>query len=72
MIVIEDGNGYAQGQAYDHDGNPQNRDLNITVFTDNDGTVIPYCKTTSGLGSLASWEGYWGQTFNATGTSLAA
>ncbi len=72
MSRVEDGNGYAQGQAYDHNGNPQNRDLNITVFSDNDGTVIPYCKTTSGLGSLSEWQGRGGQTFRATGRSLAA
>lgn len=72
MSRVEDGNGYAQGQAFDRNGNGQNRDLNITVFTDNDGTVIPYAKTTPGLGSLAHWEGYWGQTFKATGSSLAA
>ncbi len=72
MSRAEDGNGYAQGQAYDHNGNPQNRDLNITVFSDNDNTVIPYAKTTSGLGSLSDWAGVWGQTFKATGEGLAA
>ena len=68
----EDGNGYANGQAYDAAGNPRNMDLCICVFSDNDGTVIPYAKTTSGLGALTDWAGTWGQTFKATGGGLAA
>ena len=68
----DSGDGYADGQAYDKYGNPLNKDLNILVFSDNDGTVIPYMKTTGGLGGSTWWEWQWGQTFKATGDSLAA
>ena len=68
----EDGNGYTQGQAFDSGGNPRTMDLNITVFSDNDGTLLAYAKTTHGLGSLTGWAGTWGQTFRATGNGLAA
>ncbi|MBI4582863.1 MAG: carboxypeptidase regulatory-like domain-containing protein [Planctomycetes bacterium] len=71
----KDGNSYAGGQAFNSSGAPQNFDLNITVFSDSDGTAILYNKTTAGLGELR--DGYydrkWGQTFKAAlGTSLAA
>ncbi len=69
----EDGNGYAGGQAFDGSGNPQNKDLLITVFSDNDGTVVPYIDMTLGsVEDLAGSTGVWGQTFRATGASLAA
>jgi hypothetical protein len=68
----EDGNGYADGQAYDERGNPADYDLNICVFSDNDGTVIPYCATRADLSELTDWCGACGQTFKATGTGLAA
>lgn len=68
----DNGDGYAGGQAFDANGNPQNKDLCILVFSDNDGTVIPYMKTTGGMGSTTWWEWQWGQTFKATGEALAA
>lgn len=66
---------YSGGQAYDGAGRPLDCDLNVTVFSDNDGTAIILAKTTDGLGELR--DGYfdtrWGQTFRARmGTSLAA
>jgi len=70
---IEDGHGYAQGQAYDANGNPRNMDLLICVFSDNDGTIIPYIDTTIGnVEDLAGTAHTWGQTFRATGVALAA
>lgn len=70
---VEDGNGYAQGQAYDATGTPQNLDLLATVFSDNDGTVIPYIDMTPGnVEDLAGSAGVWGQTFRATSVALAA
>lgn len=68
----DNGDGYAGGQAYDKNGSPLNKDLNILVFSDNDGTIIPYMKTTGGLGARTWWEWQWGQTFKATGKALAA
>jgi hypothetical protein len=69
----EDGNGYALGQAYDAGGNPRNLDLLVTVFSDNDGTVIPYIDMTPGnVEDLAGGTGAWGQTFKATAAALAA
>ncbi|MGQ9651835.1 MAG: BACON domain-containing protein [Phycisphaerae bacterium] len=70
---VEDGNGYALGQAYDAAGNPRNLDLLVTVFSDNDGTVIPYIDMTPGnVEDLAGGTGVWGQTFRATSVALAA
>jgi hypothetical protein len=68
----DNGDGYALGRAYDRDGQPLNKDLLLLVFSDNDGTVIPYMKTTGLFGKQAWWEWQWGQTFKATGSSLAA
>lgn len=71
----KDASSYASGRAYNAGGAPQNFDLNITVFSDNDSTAILYNKTTEGLGDLrdGNFGGRWGQTFKATrGTSLAA
>ncbi len=68
----DNGDGYAGGQAFDANGNPLNKDLCVLVFSDNDGTVIPYMKTTGGMGTRTWWEWQWGQTFKATGEALAA
>lgn len=69
----EDGNGYALGAAYDANGNMQNVDLHATIFSDNDGTVVPYIDMTPGnVESLAGNTGTWGQTFKATGVALAS
>ena len=71
---LKDALSYPGGKAYDAAGAAQNYDLNVTVFSDSDGTVITYIKTTSELGELI--DGYyaarWGQTFKAIGSSLAA
>ncbi len=70
----KDGNSYANGRAYDANGNAQNFDLNITVFSDNDGTVVTMNKRTQGLGYMCD-DGFfgtrWGQTFTAKGKGLA-
>ncbi len=55
---VDGGDGYALGQAYDGAGNPQNMDLLITVFSDNDGTVVPYIDMT--LGSVEDLAGNTG------------
>ncbi len=70
----KDAQSYPDGSAYDSAGAAQGYDLNTTVFSDSDGTVISYIKTTSELGELID-EYYgtrWGQTFKAVGSSLAA
>lgn len=65
----------AKGRAYNGTGTAQNFDLNVLVFSDNDGTVVTMNKRTRGMGELKS-PGYfgtrWGQSFVARGTSLAA
>lgn len=66
---------YPYGQAYNHDGVPSNENLNVTVFSDNDGTIVTMNKRTPEMGELKSpnyWGTRWGQTFTARGTSLAA
>ncbi len=70
----KDGFSYEEGRAYNATGEAQNYDLNVTVFSDSDGTVISYCKRTLGLGELRDgfYGGRWGQTFTAKGNSLAA
>jgi hypothetical protein len=68
----DNGDGYAGGQAFDPDGIPLNKDLCVLVFSDNDGTILPYMKTTGGMGTRTWWEWQWGQTFKATGEALAA
>ncbi len=70
----KDAQSYADGRAHDSGGSPQGFDLNITVFSDADGTATLLNKTTEGLGELqdGNFAGRWGQTFVATiGTSLA-
>lgn len=70
----KDVNSYANGRAYDANGNAQNYDLNITVFSDNDGTIVTMNRRVTGLGYLCD-EGFfgtrWGQTFIAKGRGLA-
>jgi hypothetical protein len=71
----KDAQSYASGNAVHKDGRDESYDLNITVFSDNDGTAVLYAKTSVGLGELRDdfYAGRWGQTFRATqGSSLAA
>jgi hypothetical protein len=75
----KDANSYSQGTAYDANGVARPYDLNITVFTDpadggGDDTLVTHTRKSPGPGvfdgSLNSTT--WGQSFVATGTSLAA
>ncbi len=72
----DNGDGYAQGTAY-VGATAIGADLYACIGSDNDGTVIPYCKITN-LGNLPlkPGDGWWatdfGQTFRATASSLAA
>ncbi len=68
---IEDGNGYAGGQAFNAAGTGQNFDLYAIVFSDNDGTVVPYCSLEYEQGELAGWAGVWTQQIQAMGNGLA-
>ncbi len=70
----KDAQSYPDGRAYDAAGTAQDYDLNVTVFSDSDGTVVSYIKTTSELGELIDnyYGTRWGQTFKAIGSSLAA
>lgn len=68
---IEDGQGYAGGQAYNSAGQAQNYDLYAIVHSDNDGTVIPYCAQLSDGGDLAGWAGVWSQAIRAKGNGMA-
>ncbi|MDG2122490.1 MAG: hypothetical protein P8J87_02250, partial [Verrucomicrobiales bacterium] len=70
----KDGFSYANGNAFDGGGVAQDWDLNITVFVDRDGTSVTHTRTTSGAGEFdgALSAARWGQTFVASGTSLAA
>jgi hypothetical protein len=68
---IEDGFGYTQGQAYDDGGAAQNFDIYANVFSDNDGTVIPYCCVQNDGGNLAGWDTVWSQEVRAIGNGLA-
>lgn len=67
---------YQGGQAYDASGNPHEFDLDYMVFGDTDGTVMPVaCRNP--LKSFLNWQEQhwapgWGQTWVATGSSLAA
>ena len=70
----KDGNSYPHGRAYDQDANPKNYDLNITVFVDKNNQSVTHTLIAS-----KDWELHgelsdrrWGQTFVATGASLAA
>jgi hypothetical protein len=70
----KDGNSYSGGRAYDANGIAQNFDMNITVFSDNDGTSVTMNKRTEGGGDLVDgfFASKWGHTFVARGASLAA
>ena len=69
-----EGNPYPHGSAYKHDGVPQDFDLNITVFVDRNNQMVTHTRLNPGpgqfIGDLSDTR--WGQTFVATGTSLAA
>jgi hypothetical protein len=73
----KDGSSYplSKGRAYNNAGAAQNFDLNVLIFSDNDGTVVSMNKRERGMGVLKD-PGYfgtrWGQSFIAQGTSLAA
>ena len=69
---LEDGFGYAGGQAYDASGTPQNFDLYAVVFSDNDGTVMSYANLAANdNGSLLGAAASWSQEVQAIGTGLA-
>ncbi|GEM_PF-818739 len=68
---IEDGQGYADGQAYNAAGQAQSFDLYAVIFSDNDGTLVPYCVQESDAGSLAGWDNVWTQQIKAMGHGLA-
>lgn len=70
----KDASSYAHGRAYSGAGDAQNYDLNITVFVDRDGTIVTHTRKSSGPGNFDGSlnDTTWGQSFVATGTSLAA
>lgn len=69
----KDANSYAHGRAYDGDGNPRDFDLHMAVFVDRNRQAVTHTRRSPGPGNLAGQGGTsWGQTFIATGTSLAA
>lgn len=71
----KDSNSYASGRAYDAVGAQQGFDLNITVFSDNDGTIVTMNRRVTGLGYMCDVGFFgtrWGQTFIAKGKGLAA
>ena len=69
----KDAQSYQGGRAYDQNGNPQNFDLNVTVFVDRD-TMVTHTSTSPGPGDFDGSlnDTRWGQSFVATGKSLAA
>lgn len=70
----KDLNSYVGGQAYNANGVAQDFDMNITVFSDNDGTTVTMNKRTETTGTLVDgfFASKWGHTFVARGASLAA
>jgi len=70
----KDGNSYAYGRAYDQDGNAKDFDLNATVFVDKNDQSVTHTRLSSGPGEFDGSlnRTRWGQTFVATGGSLAA
>jgi hypothetical protein len=68
---IEDGQGYANGNAINSAGNPEDFDIYAMIFSDNDHTVVPYGSRQLEQGELAGWAGRWCQEIKAMGTSLA-
>src|SRR4051794_3907295 len=74
----KDANSYVGGTAYDSTGAARPYDLNITVFTDpadggGDDTLVTHTRKSPGPGVFDSTlnSTTWGQSFVATGTSLA-
>jgi hypothetical protein len=68
----KDSNSYANGRAYNAAGQPQNFDLNVTVFSDNSGTRLTVAKRRCCLGTLENLRMRWAQSFRAKGGALAA
>ncbi len=70
----KDSGSYVGGRAYNSAGAAQSFDINVTVFSDNDGTSVTMNKRTEGIGDLqdGNFSGRWGQSFVARGSSLAA
>ena len=70
--VVAGGNPYPYGSSY-FNGSPNTWvDIQFFICSDNDGTVITYDYPDSNSGwTLGTWCGEVGQTFTATGTSLA-
>jgi hypothetical protein len=68
----KDGNSYVGGQAY-LGGQPQSFDLNIVVFSDNDGTTVTMNSNGTKQGHAPTvGRAAYGQTFIARGNGLAA
>ena len=70
----KDGDSYVGGEAHNASGDAQPFDLTMVVFGDNDGSCVTMSKRRTGVGDLRDgfFDGRWGQTFVAQGTSLAA
>jgi len=70
----KDGSSYPHGSAYDQNGNQQSCDLNVTVFVDHNNRIVTHTRLNPGPGQFDGGlsDIRWGQTFVATGTSLAA
>ncbi|NIP26066.1 MAG: hypothetical protein GWN67_17000 [Phycisphaerae bacterium] len=70
----KDSSSYPHGRAYDINGNPQNFDLNITVFVDRNNQMVTHTRLNPKPGNFDGGlsDTRWGQTFVATGTSLLA
>lgn len=67
----KDAMSYSDGRAYNSAGQPQNYDLNYTVFSDNAGTRITLCKRRCCIGNLTNLRERWAQSFKAAGAGLA-
>jgi hypothetical protein len=69
----KDAQSYQGGRAYDQHGNPQNFDLNMTVFVDRDD-MVTHTRKSPGPGQFDGSlnDTRWGQSFVATGQALAA
>lgn len=69
----KDAQSYQGGRAFDQNGNPADFDLCLTVFTDR-GEMVTHTSKSPGPGDFDGGlnDTRWGQTFVATGRSLAA